>query len=75
MAKLLIENNQFTLELGDWEICHEIDDDGHLNVYIMNNDGTNINEVDSERGNGKDGEQLALRFTTDGIEKEYDNNN
>jgi hypothetical protein len=57
------------LENG-WTVDPVIDDDGHLNIYINNNDMTDISDVESGQGDGTNGEQLALRFTTARIERE-----
>lgn len=56
---------------GGWNVDTYVDDDNHLNIYITNSDGTTINDIDTGQGDGVDGEQLALRLTTEGIEKEY----
>jgi len=57
------------LDFG-WNIHTIVDEDGHLNVYITNDDNSDILEIDTGQGNGK-GEQLALRFTTLQIEEDY----
>lgn len=46
-----------------------VDDDGHLNIYI-DNQGSDIIEIETGQGNGKN-EQFALRFTTAKIEADY----
>ena len=48
-----------------------IDSDKHLNVYITNDDQSDIIEMENGQGDGTNGEQYALRFTTKAIEKEY----
>ncbi len=68
--------NTIYLENG-WEIVACVDSDGQLNVYVENKttDDETIREVETEQGDGTQGEQLALRFTTNRIEKEYQGNN
>jgi hypothetical protein len=51
-----------------WSLQGLVDDDGHLNVYVTNSDGTDIIDVETGQGDGTDGDQLALRFTTQKIE-------
>jgi len=51
-----------------WHVQVVVDNDGHLNIYIENEDGTEIKEVETTQG---DGESLALRFTTRGLEERY----
>ena len=53
-----------------WNIHTVVDPDGHLNIYITNVDNSRVIEIESGQGNGE-GEQLALRFTTQQIEDEY----
>lgn len=55
----------------NWKVTIIEDDDKHLNIYIEANNVTDIHEIETGQGDGKEGEQLALRFTTDKIEKEY----
>ena len=51
-----------------WNVELLVDDDGHLNVYIENDHDSTINEVWTGQGDGQQGEQMALRFTTPTIE-------
>jgi hypothetical protein len=62
--------SQDTIELSNgWNVCAIVDDDGHLNVYIANSEGTSdIIEIETGQGDGENGEQYALRFTTEDIE-------
>ena len=53
-----------------WKVSGIVDNDGHLNLYIISGDGSDIYEIETTQGDGKDGEQLALRFTTEKIEQE-----
>lgn len=53
-----------------WEVYGVVDGDGHLNIYISG-DGTTIEEVETGQGDGLNGRQLALRFTTHGIEQRW----
>lgn len=53
-----------------WTIHTVVDSDGHLNLYIENDDASKIIEVETGQGDG-DHEQMALRFTTQQIEDEY----
>ena len=58
------------VKLKNFEVGILEDDDGHLNVYIESNDGSDIREIDTGQGGGV-GEQLALRFTNKTIEDNY----
>ena len=58
-----------------WDVNIQVDSDGHLNIYITNKDKTDIVECDTGQGDGCDGEQLALRFSTNRIEDEYKESN
>lgn len=55
------------LEKG-WSVGLVVDDDGHLNVYVDHDDGSEIVEIDTGQGDG-DGEQYATRFTTEATER------
>lgn len=68
--------NTVYLENG-WKIVSCVDSDGQLNIYVENKttDGETIYEVETEQGEGTEGEQYALRFTTSRMEKEYQDNN
>jgi len=57
-----------------WKVVTEVDDDGHLNIYIENKFSDRIDEIESGRGDG-DGEQLASRYTTPRIEDKHDSGN
>lgn len=65
------ENDMRVLKFDTgWKIVVVRDEDNHLNVYITNADSTDINETDTDiRCDG--GGKIHLRFTTEGIEKEY----
>lgn len=58
-----------------WEVEAVVDDDGHLNIYIEHtgakDSGESIEQIETTQGSGKDGEQYALRFTTDWVERKY----
>ena len=58
-----------------WDVNIQVDSDGHLNIYITNKDKTDIVECDTGQGDGCDGEQLAIRFSTNRIEDEYKESN
>ena len=62
-----MKNEPFKIESEGWTVNVLIDDDNHLNIYIENEDGTNINQIETGQGDGDDGDQLATRFTTDKI--------
>ena len=53
-----------------WNVGVLVDDDGHLNIYITCQDGSDIKAIDTGQGDGH-GEQLAYRLTTDRIEAIY----
>jgi len=62
-------NEQKTVTLGNgWMVTSLVDDDGHLNVYILNMFCDEIEKINTGQGDGH-GEQLAMRFTTDVIEE------
>lgn len=54
-----------------WKAEAEVDDDGCLNIYVTNSDGTDIFDADTEHGDGTNGEQYAMRFSTLAIEEAY----
>jgi len=58
-----------------WHVRGTIDEDNHLRIYIHNNDGSDILPIDDADGNGRDGEELELRFTTAAIEATYHEEN
>jgi hypothetical protein len=62
--------NEIVTKSG-WRVKVLEDDDNHLNIYIENEDETTIHDIDTGQGDGTEGEQLALRFTTDDIERAY----
>lgn len=55
----------------EWKVVISVDDDGMLGLFIKNIDESDIIDTDADLGNGKDGEELGIRFTTEDIEKEY----
>ena len=57
--------------INGWRVSCRVDDDGHRNVYVENTDGTDIREFETGQGDGTNGEQYAVRFTTERIEREY----
>jgi hypothetical protein len=57
-------------KVGCWRIYASCDDDGHLNLYLLNDEDDHIIEIESGQGDGIE-EQLALRFTTRGTETKY----
>jgi hypothetical protein len=66
------KNHRGTLNLiSGWEVNVHVDTDGHLNIYINNSDKSDIVECDTGQGDGIDGDQLALRFSTANIEDLY----
>lgn len=56
--------------LNGWLVDLLVDDDGHLNIFVKNEDGTTITEVETGQGDGENGEPLAFRVTTGRIERE-----
>ncbi|MCP4397231.1 MAG: hypothetical protein GY801_08040 [bacterium] len=54
-----------------WKVELLIDDDGHLNIYTTNTDGSDVLETETGQGDGINGDQLAFRLTTQFIENEY----
>lgn len=60
----------------EWKVAHVVDEDGHLNVYITKGKKDNIITISTGQGDGDNGEQYALRFTTTNIEAPvYDGTN
>lgn len=55
---------------GGWHIEANVDDDGHLNLFVINEDGSDIIELENLSGDGHQ-EPYSLRFTTESIEDEY----
>ena len=80
IVKLLIENvekkTQTSKQYGrvdlidGWSAVMDVDQDGHLNIFITNEDGSDISECETGYSDGENGE-LGLRYTTDNIEKKY----
>ena len=82
VVKLMIENIEKKTETSEqygrvdlkngWSVVMDVDQDGHLNIFITNEDGSDISdcECETESSDGKDG-KLGLRYTTDNIEKKY----
>ena len=59
------------INYGNWIVYLTEDDDGHLNVQILNLDSQEIDETDIELS-AKDGEGVTLRFTTPEIEAQHE---
>ena len=60
--------------INGWSAVMNVDQDGHLNIFITNQDGTDITECETGYNDGEDGE-LGLRYTTDDIERKYHHEN
>jgi hypothetical protein len=60
--------------INGWSAVMDVDQDGHLNIFITNEDGSDISECETEYSDGENGE-LGLRYTTDNIEKKYHHEN
>jgi hypothetical protein len=58
---------KMTLAHG-WTIRASVDDDFHLNIFVGNDDGTQVH--DNSEDNGAENE-MAYRLTTQQIEDEY----
>ena len=56
---------------GGWKVQALVDDDGHLNIFVSNDDRTDIVECETGQGDGLNGEALASRYSTKGIEEAY----
>jgi len=54
--------------VGDWVVQVIDDDDGHLTVSISHGDGTKVNQIEEDLGDGLD---WCDRFTTEGIENKH----
>jgi hypothetical protein len=60
--------------INGWSAVMDVDQDGHLNIFITNEDGSDISECETGYSDGENGE-LGLRYTTDNIEKKYHHEN
>ena len=56
------------VDVGDWTVQVINDDDGHLNVYITNNQSRKLYDVDGEP---YPNDELHYRITTREIEAAY----
>ena len=63
--------NQRHFLTGGWTVHLYVDNDNHLNVYILNSDSDIIHQIETGQGDGEN-EQFALRFTTEEIEQKYE---
>jgi len=55
-----------------WCVRVLVDDDGHLNVYLSNGDGTQVHDVGEDLSCDDEGNhEWGARFTTDGIEENH----
>ena len=54
-----------------WIIEGHVDDDNHLTLIVKNNDESPIHETGDP--NGFDDNEFITRFTTDQIEKDFQN--
>lgn len=54
-----------------WYVEMLVDEDKHLNIFIVNSDNTEVVEVLIQQGH----DEFSLRLTTKGIEEEYDREN
>jgi hypothetical protein len=52
-------------EIGEWKVDLFVDVDGHLSVYVSNNDGTEVQSCNADIGGDN---EWAERFTTQQIE-------
>lgn len=55
--------------VGGWHLTVVIDSDNHLNIYVSNDDESEILFAESEQDEGCNGEQLAISITTENIER------
>ena len=53
---------------GGWFIYASVDENGHLAVYVSNNDDSGVIALDADIGGEN---EWAERFTTQKIEEEY----
>ena len=54
--------------IKNWDVNWLVDDDGHLNVFVINNDGSETIELETGQDTSN---QTAYRFTTKKIEEDY----
>ena len=77
-AKMIVDKHADTTEdvmESEWTVTHSVDEDGHLNIYVQTDDANDvIRIIESGQGDGNK-EQLAIRVTTDKIEKDYAKSN
>ena len=57
------------LGIKDWNVVLSADEDGHLFVAISHVDGTKVRRCECDIAGSN--QEWADRFTTDGIEREY----
>jgi hypothetical protein len=55
--------NKIKMDAG-WEVQAIVDEDGHINVFVKNIDGSDVFEVETGQGDGENGDALAFRLTT-----------
>ena len=53
---------------ANWDVKWLVDDDGHLNVFVINHDGSDTIELETGQDTSN---QTAYRFTTEKIEENY----
>lgn len=63
----MVPNPQLTIK--DWQIQASVDDDGHLNLFVSHEDGSEILELNHDFG--LDDDEWGERFSTKTIEVPY----
>lgn len=53
-------------DINNWSVCVVEDEDGHLNLYVMNVDSNDLHD-----DSGQHGDELHYRITTKEIEEAY----
>jgi hypothetical protein len=54
---------------GGWKVDIHVDDDNHITIVVKNSDGTKVHDVGEDLATND--EEWVARFTTESIEKEY----
>ncbi len=64
-----MKNRTERIEIDGWNVAALVDDDGHLEVFVDNKDGSQVFALDADIGN--DGSVFGERFTTQCIEDKH----
>ena len=65
------DNRHQSVMINGWEVHVVGDDDGHLNIDVRHEDGTEVLDTGESPGAGQDFHAIGFRLTTMGIEQEH----